>query len=544
MTKLKEKTFHDVKKALYLEDKAVDLAMKHSSKNKRVTIKLNNNVPFHIYYKKYKTREIMRDEQGVTNTNWFKNVVKKIKKETNKRSYKESYIITLYKGYNINDLCTTGIDIHVKDVIKLKKHIVHAYLTSKDIVKLKDYNFNKIETYRVDYYLTIHVDEKYSYPLFLPNIIDPILDLNPLRRLLPRCRNSEYLSDIGWYGSSRWPAPRNTLDPAPTFTLAQEVNGVYNPNVVYMFIFDTGVTIHNFLNINTNRSRNFVPNNDNIVNPSDWTDRHGHGTHVAGIAAGRRTPFPLQEVFEKRIRPGVAGVATGNQVIGYKVLGDDGLGQGTWFNNAQNAVLEFASNRQHRGASIVVNMSLGAPNATGHFLNKRDFTNEYRIIPVVVAAGNNNINTGVRNVQPANSRGSIVVGNAERNIRRWPESNYGQRVDIFAPGTAIPSTDVPRFPGDPQNLFRCRTGTSMAAPVVAGAVALLLANRRNRGQSRPDSEEILRQLINTSRPLQCAFTGRYVLRENNMTWDINCTNPANPPGTTNRFLFIGDTNIY
>jgi hypothetical protein len=535
MTKLKEKTFHDVKKALFLENKAIDIILKYSSKHKRLTVQLNNNDPFHIYYKKYKTREIMRDELGTTNTNWFKYVVKKIKKEINKRSYKESYMIFLSEGYNINDLYTTNIDIHVKDVLELRKHIVHAYLTNKDIVKLKDKNANKIEKYRTDYYVT--TPEQNFYPLWtslLPNIIDPILDANPLRRLIPRCRGSEYLRDVGWFNSSR-----STLTPFP---LAEEVNGNYNPNVVYMFIFDTGITRHNFLNINERRSRNFVPNNNNVIVETDWIDRHGHGNHVAGIAARRRTPVPPQTILERRLNPGVAGVATGNQVIGYKVLGDNGIGQGSWINNGCRAVINFS--QQHPDALIVVNMSLGGQGGEGQLMNNSSYILNYQRIPVVVASGNNNVNTGVNNIQPANTPGSIVVGNAERIFRRWPESNYGARVDIFAPGVHIPSTDVPRFAGDPTSIFRCRTGTSMAAPVVAGAIALLLANRRNRGLPRLSSRQILNQLLADSRSLQCAFTGRIQTRENNVTWDIDCRNPPNPPGTTNRILYIGHPDRY
>jgi len=269
-SQIKKKCFHDVKKELFLENKASDLVLKYSKNKKRVTVKLNNNDPFYLYHEKYTNREIMRDD---TKTKWFTYLAKKIKKEIYKPSYKQSFVIKLSEGNSVDDLDLTGINIHIKKILELKSRMVFAYLTNKDMRKLKNKNVNKIEDYHTDSY--VGIPEQNGYPAFFPIPIPPIPI--PIRQT---CDNA-YLTHIGWNTSSRG-------GPSPSFPLVQEVNGQYNPDVVYLFILDTGISRHRFLNINSSRSRNYVPDNTGRVDTNDWFDRNGHGNHVAGIAASRR----------------------------------------------------------------------------------------------------------------------------------------------------------------------------------------------------------------------------------------------------------------
>ena len=506
-TQLKEKCFHDVKKALFLENKASDLSLKYNSRNKRVTVCLNNNEPFHIYYEKYKRREIMRDNP---NTKWFKYVVKKIKKEINNPSYKQSFVITIVEGYSVDDLVVIGINIHIKKILELKSKMVFAYLTNKDMIKLKNKNSIKIYEYKTDCYITI--PEQRTYPKFVKPAFFPIR--------IGRESNNIYLDEIGWMNSSRASGPNGT----PTFPLAQEVNGIYNPDVVYLFIFDTGISRHRFLNINEvpTRSRNYVRDNNNNLNPNDWFDRNRHGTHVAGIAAARREEFIDLPLF---FHPGFAGVASGNQVISYKVLPDDGSGGlGTWLLDAQFDVILFA--RRHPDANIVCNMSLGGNGAAENIINNPILFEQPNRIPVVCAAGNDNQNTQLSNFQPAASPGSICVGNATRRERRTDNSNFGPRIDIFAPGYLIPSTFF-------NDLFITLSGTSMAAPMVAGAIALAMANRRRQGEPNYTLEQILRVLRSNSSALSCSIPlDRCQLSDPNMA------------ETTRRFLNINILELF
>jgi subtilisin family serine protease len=490
MTKLiKEKIFHDVKKDLYLEKKASDVILKHSSKNKRVTVTLNNNEPFYIYYKKFKTREIMRDNP---NTNWFKYVVKKIKKEIYKRSYKESYLITLFEGCNQDDLDVTDSNIHIKKAwTNSNQHVLHAYLTRNDIITLERQNVGKIDSYHTDSY--VEIPEQDGYPAFKPKLAT----LNSTKQFgifLGDSCSTQPFRDVGIFESSRAGGPR-------FFPLIDEVNGVYNPNVVYIFIFDTGIAPHLSLNINRARSRNYVPGNNGNINRNDWTDRNGHGTHVAGIAAGipRGLPNTVGDV---------TGIASGNQVISYKVLPDNGSGaQESWLQEAVNDIHLFIN--QNVGANVVVNMSLGSDGGFRGTL--RELVG--RGVTVVAAAGNGQNFGGtyrgvnMRTFFPAAEQGVIAVGALGRgsfNIPGqpiiallWERSNFGEDVDILAPGQGIPSTWLnPVQSFQPNNFFyRCQNGTSMATPMVTGAVALIMANNRRNGT--PQNPRQIRDRLRT-----------------------------------------------
>ena len=471
MTKLiKEKIFHDVKKDLYLEKKASDVILKHSSKNKKVTVTLNNNEPFYIYYKKFKTREIMRDNP---NTNWFKYVVKKIKKEIYKRSYKESYLITLFEGCNQDDLDVTDSNIHIKKAwTNSNQHVLHAYLTRNDIITLERQNVGKIDSYHTDSY--VEIPEQDGYPAFKPKLAT----LNSTKRFGffvdgDSC-NTQPFRDVGSFVSSRAGGPR-------FFPLIDEfeVNGlpVYNPNVVYIFIFDTGIAPHNSLNINRARSRNYVPGNNGNINRNNWFDLNGHGTHVAGIAAGipRGLPNTVGDV---------TGIASGNQVISYKVLADGGFGQDSWIQEAVDDVFGFIN--QNSGANVVVNMSLGADGPRTYSLSPL----VDRGVTVVAAAGNGEKfgatyrGVNMKNFFPAAEQGVIAVG-ALGSFggafgaflpSLWVRSNFGEDVDILAPGQRIPSTWL-----GGSVFYKCLNGTSMATPMVTGAVALIMANNRRIG---------------------------------------------------------------
>jgi subtilisin family serine protease len=106
-------------------------------------------------------------------------------------------------------------------------------------------------------------------------------------------------------------------------------------------------------------------------------------------------------------------------------------------------------------------MSLGGPASSS--LDEAVSNLISRGIPVVVAAGNDNVDAC--DYSPARTPDAITVGATTTDDSRASYSNYGSCLDIFAPGTSIPSTWLGT------NYYSIISGTSMAAPHVAGVIA-------------------------------------------------------------------------
>jgi subtilisin family serine protease len=188
------------------------------------------------------------------------------------------------------------------------------------------------------------------------------------------------------------------------------------------------------------RGWNFINETNNPM------DDHGHGTHVAGTVGA---------VGNNGI--GVVGVAWNVKLMALKFLNASGSG------NLSDAV-EAIDYARVNGAKII-NASFGG----GGFSNAMQtaiqrFQNAGGIF--VAAAGNSAQNNAVVASYPANYPGVISVAASTSTDTLASFSNYGTNVHIAAPGQGIRST----LPG---NRYGNMNGTSMAAPHVAGALALL-----------------------------------------------------------------------
>lgn len=215
-----------------------------------------------------------------------------------------------------------------------------------------------------------------------------------------------------------------------------------------------------------------------------------HGTHVAGIAAGRGTDF--------------SGVARNASMIGINVgsrvstiLGDSLTIQ---FSDVAKA-LEHVYNLRNSFSIASVNMSLGTndvyagvcDNADASFALVKDAVDTVRSagIGVIAATGNSGNATGIS--MPACLSNTISVGatSAEPGTqdRFAAFSNSSSELDLLAPGISINSSA-------PNNAMASLGGTSMAAPHVAGAWAVLK-------QAAPSAsiDTILNALKNTGIPL-------------------------------------------
>jgi subtilisin family serine protease len=174
-------------------------------------------------------------------------------------------------------------------------------------------------------------------------------------------------------------------------------------------------------------------------------DCNGHGTHVAGIAAG--TTY------------GMAKAAT---IVPVRVL--DCLGNGAI--STVIAGLDYVLT-VNAGAPAVVNMSLGgAPSAPIDDAVRRVINAG---VPVVVAAGNSAYNSCLDS--PGRVVEAITVGAVQSDDNRAQYSNFGPCIDLFAPGTGVTSD---WFTSD--TATNTISGTSMAAPHVAGAAAVLISS--------------------------------------------------------------------
>jgi subtilisin family serine protease len=181
-------------------------------------------------------------------------------------------------------------------------------------------------------------------------------------------------------------------------------------------------------------------------------DCNGHGSHVAGIIGGR-----------------TFGVAKNVRLFSVRVL--DCQGTGTWSNviDGVNFVTWHSRQSAQQGVPAVANMSL-----SGNTNRAADAAvrNSIRAgVTCVVAAGNGNSDAST--YSPAGVVEAITVGATAQNDARAEFSNYGSTLDLFAPGVSIPSAWIGN-----DLMMATATGTSMAAPHVAGVVALYLQNHR------------------------------------------------------------------
>ncbi|KAK1826217.1 subtilisin-like protease 6 [Podospora conica] len=208
------------------------------------------------------------------------------------------------------------------------------------------------------------------------------------------------------------------------------------------YVVDTGIrTDHTEFEGRAIWGANFVNDND--------TDENGHGSHVAGTVGGKNY-----------------GVAKNVELVAVKVLDADGGGSNSGVLAGIDFVSKNATARGLRGKAVM-NMSLGG--SFSRSLNSAIEALAAAGIVPVVAAGNENANTDT--TSPGSAPNAITVGAIDQTTdRRASFSNFGELVDIFAPGVNVLSVGI-----ESTTATAVLSGTSMASPHIAGLAAYLMA---------------------------------------------------------------------
>jgi subtilisin family serine protease len=248
-------------------------------------------------------------------------------------------------------------------------------------------------------------------------------------------------------------------------------------------IVDTGI----YLRHPDLRSK-LVPGNDFVGDrePASPNDGHGHGTHVAGIAAAVTNNTT-----------GVAGTCPNCKLMPVRVLNDFGLGDLV-------AVAKGIVWATDNGAKII-NLSLVGYEESAALNDALEYAWSKGVLPVC-AAGNRNSNNPA--VYPASNPRCLTVGATTNTDTKASFSNYGPWVGIAAPGVDMYSTLL-------GNSYGTDSGTSMSAPMVAGAAGLLSGRGLNNAQLRQQLCSAADRIAGTGAYWECgrlniyrAVTGR------------------------------------
>lgn len=206
-------------------------------------------------------------------------------------------------------------------------------------------------------------------------------------------------------------------------------------------------------------------------------DDNGHGTHVSTIIAGdgHLQANPLNGYFPT----GARGIATGAELIVAKAMNESGGGSDARVADSIRWAIDPDGQPGSGDEPDILHLSLGvrAPTADDGEVRTGSNTEEAvqaaveRGIVVVMSAGNQGAEGPA---PPGNVDGVIAVGGLTADHELLPFSNHGRGVDVFAPGVILSAW--PRNLDDDgiTDAYTGLAGTSQAAPVVTGALALAL----------------------------------------------------------------------
>jgi hypothetical protein len=194
-----------------------------------------------------------------------------------------------------------------------------------------------------------------------------------------------------------------------------------------------------------------LPGYDFVNNDTDPSDDHGHGTHVTGILGAAINNGQ-----------GIVGMSPAAWIMPLKVLNYQNVG---FWSHVVSAIVYAVDN----GAKVI-NLSLGGSILYMSLIDALQYAVNHDVL-VVAAAGNAATNEPFF---PAYFDTTFSVAATTAQDVRWSISNYGNHLDISAPGGTVYST---WWTSTNPHAYTFMSGTSMAAPHVSGLAALIRSSR-------------------------------------------------------------------
>jgi len=223
---------------------------------------------------------------------------------------------------------------------------------------------------------------------------------------------------------------------------------------VTIAVLDSGIDLDH-----PDLKQNIIPGYDFVNDNSDAWDDNGHGTAIAGVIGA------IGDNSE-----GIAGVDWQSKLIPLKVVDGDGIG--TYYDVAQGII--YAADHNAR----IINLSIGGYAYSYALKDAVDYALEKGCV-LVAAVGNDGIDAPM---YPAAYEGVIGIAATDSQDRIDKNSNYGDFVDLAAPGLSIYTTE-------PEGRYGYNSGSSLACSHTAGLVGLILSS--NPSLSKDNIEGIL-----------------------------------------------------
>jgi len=294
---------------------------------------------------------------------------------------------------------------------------------------------------------TLSVEEQDVYSVFISHelevdraaiILTELEQIEQVKYVQYDEENTLYEAPDDPYYPSQWGLQKVNCEQAWNYSKGENV---------IIAVLDTGIDYNN-PDIEPNLWKDTSGNYgyDFANTDTDTMDYKGHGTHVAGIIGALNNKIMI------------ASVAPKSQIMSVKI-----------FPRAYDSVCAKAIKYAVDNGAQVINNSWGPKNrrpSNRVVEGAIDYAYSKGVINVF-AAGNDN--DDIKYYSPANHQNVITVGSTTKNDARSSTSNYGKHVRICAPGSSILSLKLN------SSLATRKSGTSMAAPFISGAVGLILS---------------------------------------------------------------------